>query len=729
MKLIFKGIVQGVGFRPTIYRVAKQLGLKGYVLNLGSEVEVVIDKNKEGFIRELRKHLPSIAQITDIIELEDNRNFKDFHIFHSKDGEKQSLIPIDIGICEDCIREIFDKKDRRHYFPFTNCTVCGARFSLINSVPYDRERTSMDNFNLCKDCSVEYKDPMNRRYHAQTISCPTCGPVYKLYDKNQNTIDIDNPIEFFAKQIDLGKIGIVKSWGGMHIACKIEEILRFRKWYKRPQKSFAVMVKDVKTAKEYGYITDGEKKLLLSKAKPIVLLKKRKAEQISPGLDTIGIFLPYTGLHHILFSYLQADALIMTSANIPGEPMMTKNNEVFSLGADLYLLHNRNIPNRVDDSVVRLWNKSRFFLRKSRGFIPEPIDVSYDSNILCVGAGENITGSISVDKKIFVTQYIGNSKYYPTLEFLKSSLWHMMDLNMERSNIDAIGMDLHPGYDTRSVAKEFSKEFSTHVFEIQHHFAHAVSLLVDQMVDEGVVLTLDGLGYGSDGNFWGGEILHSNHHSFDRVGHLEYIPILGGDQATHDPRRLVFAIFQRFNEDRFFKDNEADILRKLIDKSPLSCSLGRVLDAISCYLGICCKRTYDGEPAMKLEKYLSLGKSEYSFDVDIKNNVVSTVDVFKQADRIIKKSLSESKKADLAYSMVKTIVDTLTDMAIEYADDKRVKTIGLTGGVSYNIPINNMVYEKVKKAGLKLAVHDRVPNGDGGISVGQNAIIGSKLSN
>jgi len=728
MKLIFKGIVQGVGFRPTIYRVAEKLGLKGYVLNKGSEVEVVIDKDVDRFIELIKKQLPSIARVTDIIVEPDDRTFNDFQILHSRKGERHSLIPVDISICDACLNELFDSSDRRYHFPFTNCTVCGARFSLIKKVPYDRERTSMNEFHLCETCKKEYREPLNRRYHAQTISCPSCGPKYKLYNKNHCDLGEKDSIKRFAEHIDDGKIGVIKSWGGMHICCRLDEIKRFREWYGRPQKSFAVMIKDIETAERYGDITENERKLMLSKSKPIVLVKKKKAEQVAPGLNTLGLYLPYTGLHHLLFSFLETDALIMTSANIPGEPMMISNDEVFSLGADTYLMHNRDIPNRIDDSVVRIWKGNTFFLRKSRGFVPEPLDVSYDKRVLSVGAGENICGAISCDKKVYATQYIGNSKYYPNLEFLDKSLRHLMKLTMSEEEIDAVSMDLHPGYDTRRVAKQFSKEFSVPCFEVQHHWAHATSLLVDNNINESVVLTLDGLGYGSDGTFWGGEVLVADFEGFKRVGHLENIPLLGGDQATKDPRRLVFAIFKKFGKEKYFIGDEAVILSKMMNKAPLSSSIGRVLDALSCYFDICTKRTYDGEPAMKLEKYLATGKDKYPFDIEVNNGTVGTIDLFRQLEEKIKKEVTETQKADLSHSFVKIIVDKLTDIAIEHAEINNIKHIGMTGGVSYNIPITEMVEKRVNKAGLKLAVHNRVPNGDGGIAIGQNVIAGHKLS-
>jgi len=728
MKLIFKGIVQGVGFRPTIYRIAKDMGLNGYVLNKGSEVEVVINKNHEEFIKELKKHLPPIAKISDIEKKECNKVFSDFKILYSKKGEKHSQIPTDIATCEKCLNEIFDQSNRRYHYPFTNCTVCGARFSLIKDIPYDRERTSMGEFDLCPNCTKEYNNPMDRRYHAQTISCKKCGPKYFLYDKNKKNLGEKDAISTFAKQIDSGKIGVIKSWGGMHLCCNLDEIPRFRGWYKRPQKSFAIMVRNFETAQKYGKITDYEKKILTSNKRPIVLLEKLKGEQASPGLNTIGIFLPYTGLHHLLFSYLKSDALLMTSANIPGEPMLIKNEDAFLLGADYYLLHNRKIPNRIDDSVVKIWNKKTFFIRKSRGFVPDPIHVTYKKNILSVGPGENIVGSVSHDKKLYSTQYVGNSKYYSVLDFLEKSLRHIIKLTHEKPNLDAVAIDKHPGYDSRVVGKKFAEESSAELFEIQHHHAHAASLMLENNLDESVVLSLDGLGYGDDGTFWGGEVLYSNFETFDRLGHLQNIPLLGGDMATKDPRRLVFAIFNSFGKEIYFKGEKADIFSKMIKKAPQSSSLGRILDAISCYLDICCKRTYDGEPAMKLESYLARGKPKYSFNIEVKNNVIETIDLFRQVDEIIKKPVSEKEKADLSYSMVKAIIDKLIDIAIFFADKNEFKNIGITGGVSYNIPITEMVKTKVEQKKLKLVVHNRIPNGDGGISVGQNAIVGSRIS-
>jgi hydrogenase maturation protein HypF len=588
----------------------------------------------------------------------------------------------------------------------------------------------MDEFPLCTQCNKEYVNPSNRRYHAQTISCPTCGPIYTLFNQNGEQFNTSNPIRSFAHKLDDGKIGVIKSWGGMHLCCLLSQISYFREWYHRPQKSFAVMIQDIDAAYHLACISKEQEKLLSSPSRPIVLVEKKKELNIAPGLEYIGLFLPYSPVHYLLFNALKENALLMTSANIPGEPMITENKAVFQLNADVYLLHNRRIPNRVDDSVVKLWKNNRFFIRKSRGFVPDPIPISYDAHILSVGPGENVTGAVSAHKQLYLTQYIGKTSSYETLSFLEESLNHLMKLSMEKKQVDAVALDIHPGYETKTLAKKFAEEFHVPLFSFQHHWAHAASLLLDTNQSDAVVLSLDGLGYGEDELLWGSEVIDSSYTKYTRIGHFEPIPLIGGDKAALDPRRIVFAIFDQFDEKMFFSDDQAIVFRKMLKHSPLSSSFGRVLDALSCYLGICCKRTYDGEPAMKLEKYISQGKNIFRFHPEFKNGALNTIDLFQQLHNIRKKlpaSLSEKKKADLACSFVNALVYGLTSEAIHYAQDNDITNIGVTGGVSYNSPIVNMISTLVEKEQLKFLVHHRIPNGDGGISAGQNVLAGHKL--
>jgi len=370
MKIFIRGTVQGVGFRPTVYRVAKSLGLSGYVLNKGSNVEIGIkeDEKVEKFLTSLMKGLPPLASI-DETELKDEPigGYEDFKILNSSEGQKTSVTPVDTSICEECVKELFDADNRRYLYPFINCTSCGARFSVIENVPYDRANTSMRDFKMCEECFAEYINPLDRRFHAQTISCPECGPKYTLYRKDKEVIvEKRNPIEAFARLIDEGAIGVAKSWGGMHIICEFDQAKRLRRLYGRQAKPFAVMFRDLDAIEGYANLEEEAEKLLTSPQRPIVLLDKNSDvfRDISPGLDSVGVYLPYSGLHYILFHYLNAEGIIMTSANISGEPMVTRNEDAFLLNADYLLLHNREIMNRIDDSVMRCYEGEKIFLTK-----------------------------------------------------------------------------------------------------------------------------------------------------------------------------------------------------------------------------------------------------------------------------------------------------------------------------------------------------------------------------
>ncbi len=738
MKIVVSGTVQGVGFRPTVYRVAQSLGLKGYVLNKGSNVEIGIERDaqKDEFLNSLLKKLPPLAAIDKIeVTNEPVTGYTDFEIINSSDGKKTSVTPVDTAICEECVRELFDKNNRRYLYPFINCTNCGARFSVIERVPYDRAHTSMQDFTMCEACLAEYRSPEDRRFHAQTISCPRCGPKYTLYEKNGAALDDENPIKTFAQLVDEGAIGIAKSWGGMHLLCTFAQASRLRELYGRPAKPFAVMLRDLHALEKYVELNDDEEKVLTSAHRPVVLLDKKRALEdlfdISPGLGTVGAYLPYSGFHYVLFHYLRSEGIIMTSANIPGEPMIIRNEEAVNLNADCSLLHNRRIVNRLDDSVIRCYEGEKFFLRKSRGFIPTVIKVPYTESILSVGAMENVSSSISKEGRLYTSQYIGNTVHYPTVEFLAAGTQHLMNLlGLSMADIHAIGVDLHPRYSTKRYGMKLADEYSCELVEVQHHWAHAASLMLDRGVEEVVALTLDGTGYGADRKAWGGEILRSSYYNYDRVGALEDLPLIGGEMAIKDPRRILFAIFSLLGRDsiaaQFVTEQEAEIMVKLLTKAPQTSSFGRVLDALSCYLGICLRMTYDGEPAMKLERYLALGEHTYEFEttVELRNGhkIVKTLPLFDQlAEYRIR---TEKEKADVAYSFVSALIKEMVEIAADVCDNTGIPAIGMTGGVSYDVPIVKMATPLVKARGLRFLTHERIPNGDGGISVGQNVIIG-----
>jgi len=749
-RIFFHGVVQGVGFRPTAYRVARAMGLRGYVRNNGSNVEVVVDGRPSEYVDAFRKALPPLARIENVqmeqVEAETVRNalghskdIADFVILHSRSGSRDSPIPPDTAMCEPCRRELLDKGNRRFWFPFTNCTDCGARFSVIRDVPYDRRNTSMDEFRLCPVCQSEYRDPENRRFHAQTISCPDDGPRYTLYGPEGKHVGHIDPVREAARRLDAGHIGVIKGWGGMHIVCRLEECGRLRQWYKRPAKPFAVMFRDLEKLREYAVVDGFAEEMLTSPQRPIVLLPRRPKcpEPVSPGLGNIGCYLPYSGLQHILFEAMEAPAVVMTSANPAGEPMLLENGDAFSLALDFCLLHDRKIVNRVDDSVLIPYKGRRLFIRKSRGWVPDGIPVPYQAGVLSMGAERNVTSAISKDGRLYATQYIGNTTRYNVYLFQDDATRYMMRL-LGVGKFGKVAVDLHPQYATRKLGLQMAAKFGAMVHEVQHHWAHAASLMLDNGLGAGermMCLTMDGAGFGPDGSVWGGEVLLSSYTDYERAGTLEDIPLIGGDAAVRDPPRLVFAIFEQMGREwphSPIPSEKRELLRKLIKTSPRTSSLGRVLDALACYLGVGTTRTYDGEPAMRLERYLGAGECRFKFDHDEpgyddrrKARVVKVLPLFQQLHELaVKQELTEKLRADLARSFVECLMRQMTDIAIERAGDEGITNIGLTGGVSYNLPICDIVVQRIEQRGLRPMLHDRIPNGDGGISAGQNMISG-----
>ncbi|MGQ9587801.1 MAG: carbamoyltransferase HypF [Thermoplasmata archaeon] len=735
MKITVYGIVQGVGFRPTVYRVARAMGLRGYVLNNGSNVEIHVDRDADEFLAKLKQALPALARI-DKAEFEDvDEEFDEFSIAESQDGRRVSLIPTDTAICAKCVEDFNGQSNKRHLFPFTNCTECGARFTVISDLPFDRARTSMVDFPMCPSCTDEYSSPEDRRFHAQTISCPVCGPEYTLYDKQRRAIKGD-AFKAFAEKVDSGYVGLLKGWGGMHIICTFANAFRLRRIYRRGDKPYAVMMRDLETAKKYTIISEAEEKLLTSPQRPIVLLHKRgdaigALEKVSPGLGNLGVMLPYSGTHLLMFHHLRADGVIMTSANPPGEPMCIENEKAFELGLDYYLMHDRRIIHRCDDSVVKINSGKTNFTRKSRGFVPVPIEANHKHTVIAVGAQWDVTGSVSRNGEIFLTQYVGESQQYPTLQYLDEAIHHLERL-LGTKQVDAIGLDKHPKYSTRIVARRLAKEYECGMIETQHYHAHAASLKIDRKVAGPIVcLTWDGTGYGDDGTSWGGETLLADFHQYERLGTLEGIPLLGGDRAVVDPKRVVTAIQLKLKRAPTLVDEtEAELYSKMVEKSILSSSMGRVLDSVSCILGICCKRTYEGEPAIKLEKWLEAGNPKFEFEVEFsrkgKLEVARTLPMF---ERLLELRIKDdSDRADAAASFVRSLVSAIAEKACDHAEREGVRQVGFSGGVSYSMPITIWVRETVGSRGLEFVGHERVPNGDGGISTGQNAVVGALLN-
>ncbi len=722
MKLLIKGTVQGVGFRPTVYRVAKSLGLKGHVKNKGSEVEVLLDKDADEFLKKLRENLPPLADIASVEKEKEEVHAEDFEIVESSDGERESsTIPVDTALCDDCVEELKDENDKRHDYAFINCTNCGARYSAIYSLPYDREKTAMDQFPMCEDCREEYEEPMDRRFHAQTTSCPECGPEYTLYDENKKEM---GGIEEFVEKVEKGKIGVAKSWGGMHIVCKLEKIPELREKYHRPQKPFAIMLPDLETTKQYAKVERED--VLTGPRRPIMVYEKKESKKevldhAAPGLPTVGIMLPYTGLHHLLFEKGDFEALVMTSANPPGEPMVIDNEEAFELPFEFFLLHNRNIVNRIDDSLIRTHGENKAIIRRSRGFVPSSYPFE-ENEIMAAGADKSGCLALSTDGRLYASQYLGDLKSYSASKFYEDTAEYLMSL-LGIDEVDSVGVDLHPKYQSRKLGMNFAERFDAEVFEIQHHWAHGASLLLEHDLEEIVTIAVDGTGYGEDGNSWGGEILYCNKEKYERKKHLEPFPMLGGERAIEEPKRLMYAIQKGEDlEGEHFSGNKARVLDDLMEESVKTTSLGRLLDAVAAGLDVCNKRTYEGEPAMKLEKILMEGEDEKEYHVEIGNRSIKTLQPYIQ---MLNDDLAKKEKA---FSYVKSVSEAMAEAAIEACENKGIENIGISGGVSYNRPIVETIRSYLKKNGYGLLVHEDLPNGDMGIPFGQAVIASNKLN-
>lgn len=741
-KILTQGIVQGVGFRPYVYRLATSLNLKGYVRNLGNVVEIILEGDEiELFIQRLQNELPPIARIDSINVLDiDEKGYDEFSIIESSDSYSGvSVIPPDIAICDSCLDEIRNPTDRRYKYPFNACTDCGPRFTVIDSVPYDRDKTSMDEFPLCDDCLVEYRNPLDRRYHGEAICCSDCGPQMAIYKKDE-LIECDNPIKLGSDMLKEGKILAIKGIGGTHLvvdAYNDDAICKLRSRLNRPNQAFAVMSSDLDAVKRYAWLSSREIETITSNKRPIVILKKNEnydfPESLSPGLHNIGVMLPYSPMHYLLFDEGKIDTYVMTSANIPGEPMMIDNAEIINGISDYSLVHNRKILNRCDDSVIRFRNNELSFIRRSRGYTPEPYTINYDVNdlnVLSLGPELDVTFCLATDAIAYPSQHIGNTNKLKTLNFLKNSIKHMKRIT-KICNIDAVACDLHPQFFTTKLAYEFGVD----VVPVQHHHAHAVALANDHEIDEMIVIAADGTGYGDDHTSWGGEILYTDIESYERMGHLERQKMPGGDLATKYPIRMLLSILKDEelikNYAHQFKYGEMEIgnIFKQLDKGinvGITTSTGRVLDSVSAALEICNERTYEGEASMKLESAAYYSTTDLELPLIIKDNVLNTTEIVKEAVNLY---LKGHKKADIANAVQKTVAIGLSDIAINCADKKGLVDIGATGGVFYNEAITNACKNHIESNEYNFIQHKNTCCGDGSVSLGQAIVAKMRMSN
>ena len=753
VKINVTGIVQGVGFRPFIYRTAVQNGLAGYVRNRGDAgVEILLEGDVQGiqnFMHDLTEKKPPLAQIDAVksTELSGKNEYDEFTIYKSSQEMELSgsIIPPDIAICDECLAELRDPKNPRYEYFFITCTNCGPRFTIIERLPYDRENTTMREFPLCGFCLKEYEDPANRRFHAQTVACPTCGPKAYLTTKTGEPIKAKDPVHEAGKLLSEGNVLAIKGYGGFHIAAstmqeKPLEVLRATKH--RREKPFAIMAKSLEAAKSFAEVSSKEQELLSSPQSPIVLLSKNRRYNLSPlvapNLHNVGVMLPYTGLHYMLFDQVDDLSFVMTSANPPNQPIVKDNNEALNtLGGtvDYFLFHNRNIAHRCDDSVMRAHGGRQVFLRRSRGYAPAPVRLKAKAKRCVVGLGGelNNTACVLLDDKAFISQHIGDVENVETRAFLLEATNHLYQLT--NCHAETVVCDLHPKFTTTALAQELAEADGSALIQVQHHHAHAAGLMAEHDAEEAVTVVCDGYGYGTDGGAWGGEVLFCTRESaeFKRLGHLEPQPLLGGDVASRYPLRLATGMLAKAGVavEPWLKQNsahlpfgetEANLILSQLAKgigTVQTTSCGRVLDAVSAVLGVCYERTYEGEPAMKLESAAIAGKDVLNIAPILDGDTLDTAVLL----RLIFENKQKLSVGDLAYSAHAYLAKGLGSIAVAKASALGVSDVGFSGGAACNQILATVMREAVEAAGLRFLVHEAVPAGDGGVSFGQ-AVVG-----
>ena len=804
-KIHVTGIVQGVGFRPFVYTMASHLNLKGWVRNSSAGVDIQIEGKPDSlveFCQALENDFPPLAKI-DSIQVEECSlaGFSAFEIIPSE-LIPGAYIPIspDVSICPDCLQEMLDPSDLRYLYPFINCTNCGPRFTIIQDIPYDRPKTTMAPFEMCEDCRVEYKDPLNRRFHAQPVACPVCGPHIWLEESKQFT---GGSLPFFTTKnnqlkhpddmavirevqtlLAKGKILAMKGLGGFHLACDATDsnaVVELRNRKLRVDKPFAIMVKDIGTIERHCYLSELEKELLLSRERPIVLLHRKSESTIdlavAPQQNTLGVMLPYTPLHHMLFQELphlrpdQTNAtdnficppvLVMTSGNISEEPIAFENQDArerLAPLADVFLMHDRNIHTRCDDSVIRLHpetsrrcntNKTRpsisIPLRRSRGYAPDPIRLPWHGpQILAAGSELKNTFCLTKENNAFLSHHIGDMENFETLDSFENGIAHFETLF--RISPQAIACDLHPDYLATRYAQERAQMIGIPHYQVQHHHAHIASCMVDNGLtgDQPILgVSLDGTGYGDDGAIWGGEFLISDYCGYQRFAHLEYTPLPGGDSATRKPFRIALAQLwhhkMTWDGDlppvRFACGDEQTLLRSMLENninSPLTSSMGRLFDAVAALVGVRAEVNYEAQAAVEFETLAAPDVSgRYSFLIGKPSSksggqnpvldplTLATKDVFAE---IIQDLNNQVPVQIISAKFHNGLTNAILDVCQAANDKYGINQVALSGGVWQNMTLLSKTIRLLEQSAFKVYTHQQVPPNDGGISLGQAAIV------
>ena len=751
-QLTVRGLVQGVGFRPYVYALAKKRALRGRVYNTTTGVQIDVEGDRcaiEQFVHDLKANPHPLARI-DAVERYDSvalMRYADFRIVESLVlSEALALIAPDIATCQDCLNELFDPTDRRYRYPLINCSHCGPRFTIIQDLPYDRHRTTMRAFAMCAACEREYNDPANRRFHAQPNACPACGPQLALLDAAGRPLDARDAIAAARQRLQQGEIVAIKGVGGFHLACdatqaSVVQALRQRKH--REAKPFALMAADLAAARVYCQVSEAEADLLSSPSRPIVLLRQRAdcrlPEAIAPDRHELGVMLPYTPLHHLLLQGRNAP-LVMTSANRSDEPIAYRTEEALMRLAgiaDCFLTHNRDIHMRCDDAVTQIVRGRAYPIRRSRGYAPKPIPLAFAANadILACGAELKNTFCLLHQRHAFMSHHIGDLENVETLQSFTESIAHFSNLLRLRPQVAAY--DLHPEYLSTKYA--LALDDVSAAIGVQHHHAHVASCMADNKLDGEVIgVALDGVGYGPDGHLWGSEIMLASLADFERCCHLAYAPMPGGVKAIQEPWRMAAAYLQQAFGDGFvdlgipFAERlnlqAWRVLRQMTQQgvnSPLTSGMGRLFDAVSSILGLGDSVNYEGQAAIALEMIADPGCCDrYQFELAADGRLMQPEPVLRQ---IVRDAQANIPAPVIAAKFHRAVADGVARVASRIRKAEGLKRVALSGGVFQNRLLLEWTWRQLEADGFEVYAHHRVPTNDGGLSLGQAVVAAARM--
>ncbi|HUV13187.1 MAG TPA: carbamoyltransferase HypF [Acidobacteriota bacterium] len=742
-RLRVNGVVQGVGFRPFVFRLAQSHSLAGFICNSSEGVLIEVEGTEpdlDSFEVCLLEEPPPLARI-----LESNRESIDpvgegtFLISDTRqDAVASTMISPDVAVCEQCVTELFDPTDRRYRYPFVNCTNCGPRFSIVKSIPYDRPNTSMSVFDLCSECAQEYESPDNRRFHAQPNACHICGPQVELLDHSGKRLKTDRPISAAAKEIASGRILAVKGIGGFHLAVGAyneEAIRELRRRKGRDEKPFALMAASLRQVEEFCYVSEAEQKLLESSSRPIVLLEARAnnlARGIAPGNRYLGFMLPYTPLHHLLLEK-PSGPLVMTSGNYSDEPIAIENEEAIKrLGgiADFFLCHNREILQRCDDSVVRVVRGRSRMIRRSRGHAPMPIHMEQgiDEPILACGGELKDTIALGRGNAVFMSQHVGDLDNPAALEFFEDCIKHICSILEIEPKI--LAHDLHPEYESTKWAV---RQEGLQKFGVQHHHAHLAAVIGENgWNDRAIGVILDGTGYGLDGTIWGGEVLVGDAATFERHAWLQPVALPGGEAAIKQPWRMALShLYAAYGDECLnleipfvagLHKVRAGTIIEMIEKginSPLTSSCGRLFDAVAALLGIRSEVSYEAQAAIELEMRVEPSeKSVYGGAVP-SGDVCESLALDSLFRAVVRDLIDSERVEDIAGRFHRTLVEILMKAVLSAREKHGINTVGLSGGVFQNAVMLDYFLFRLEQEGFSALSHSHVPANDGGLAFGQ----------